>query len=93
MGDKNSIVNNELTNSKRSYDLNDVNSIEDIVTDIYKFKQEKMEYKVKSLRIDTEILNEFENIANDLSSKGINQQEFLNYILKSYINFFKNFEL
>lgn len=83
------ILKDFIESSKRSSAPNEVNSIEDIISDIYKFKQDKREYKVKSLRIDTEILSEFEAIANDLSGKGINQQEFLNYILKSYIDFFK----
>lgn len=86
------ILKDFIEGSKRSSHPNEVNSIEDIISDIYKFKQDKREYKVKSLRIDTEILSEFEDIVNDLSSKGINQQEFLNYILKSYIDFFKNIE-
>lgn len=84
------ILKDFIESNKRSSTPNEVNSIEDIISDIYKFKQDKREYKVKSLRIDTEILSEFEAIANDLSSKGINQQEFLNYVLKSYIDFFKN---
>lgn len=84
------ILKDFIESSKKSSAPNEVNSVEDIINDIYKFKQDKREYKVKSLRIDTNILSEFEAIANDLSSKGINQQEFLNYILKSYIDFFKN---
>ena len=83
------ILKNFIENSKRSSSTNEVNSLEDIINDIYKFKQEKRNYKVKSLRIDCDILNDFESIANDLSSKGINQQEFLNFILKSYIDFYK----
>ncbi|MGL5751820.1 MAG: hypothetical protein ACRCXT_14895, partial [Paraclostridium sp.] len=81
------ILKDFIEGSKRSTTPNEVNSIEDIISDIYKFKQDKREYKVKSLRIDTDILSEFEAIANDLSGKGINQQEFLNYVLKSYIDF------
>lgn len=84
------ILKDFIEGSKRFSAPNEVNSIEDIINDIYKFKQVKREYKVKSLRIDTEILSEFEAIANNLSGKGINQQEFLNYILKSYVDFFKN---
>ncbi|MFQ9314458.1 MAG: hypothetical protein ACLR2R_14435 [Clostridium perfringens] len=84
------ILKDFIESSKKSSTPKEVNSIEDIISDIYKFKQDKREYKVKSLRIDTDILSEFEAIANDLSSKGINQQEFLNYILKSYVDFFKN---
>lgn len=84
------ILKDFIEGSKSSSATNEVNSIEDIINDIYKFKQDKREYKVKSLRIDTDILSEFEAIANDLSGKGINQQEFLNYVLKSYIDFFKN---
>lgn len=84
------ILKDFIEGSRRSSAPNEINSIEDIISDIYKFKQDKREYKVKSLRIDTNILSEFEAIANDLSSKGINQQEFLNYILKSYIDFFKS---
>ncbi|MGL5718256.1 MAG: hypothetical protein ACRCX2_34955 [Paraclostridium sp.] len=84
------ILKDFIEGSKKSSTPNEVNSIEDIIHDIYKFKQDKREYKVKSLRISTDILSEFESIANDLSSKGINQQEFLNYVLKSYIDFFKS---
>ena len=83
------ILKNFIENSKRSSSPNEVNSLEDIINDIYKFKQEKRNYKVKSLRIDCDILNDFESIANDLSSNCINQQEFLNFILKSYIDFYK----
>lgn len=86
------VLKDFIEGNKKSSAPSEVTSIEDIINDIYKFKQDKREYKVKSLRIDTEILSEFETITNDLSSKGINQQEFLNYILKSYIDFFKSFE-
>ena len=79
-------------NKNKPYN-HEIASLEDIVNDIYKFKQERRNYKVKSLRIDETILSEFESIASELSSKGINQQEFLNYILKSYIDFYKNFKL
>lgn len=85
------ILKDFIEDRTRSHSPNEVNSLEDIINDIYKFKQEKRNYKVKSLRIDSDILNDFEDIANDLSSKGINQQEFLNYILKSYIDFYKSF--
>lgn len=85
------ILKDFIENSKKSSSPNEVNSLEDIISDIYKFKQDKRNYKVKSLRIDADILNDFETIANDLSSKGINQQEFLNYILKTYIDFYKSF--
>ena len=84
------ILKNIIEGNKTNNSQNEINSIDDIISDIYKFKQEKRDYKVKSLRIDSEILNEFEEIAKDLSSKGINQQEFLNYILSSYIKFYKS---
>lgn len=84
------ILKNFIEGSKISNSPSEVNSLEDVVNDIYKFKQDKRNYKVKSLRIDANILNDFESIANDLSSKSINQQEFLNYILKSYIEFYKS---
>ncbi len=46
----------ELTHSnKDNNNPNEINSIDDIINNIYKFKQEKREYKVKSLRIDIEI--------------------------------------
>ncbi|MGL5711534.1 MAG: hypothetical protein ACRCXT_13205 [Paraclostridium sp.] len=86
------ILKGFIEGSKGSSAPNEINSIDDIINDIYKFKQEKRNYKVKSLRIDSDILNEFEAIANDISDKGINQQEFLNYILKSYIDFYKSFK-
>lgn len=84
------ILKNVIENNKGNNNPNEINNIDDIVNNIYKFKQEKREYKVKSLRIDIEIQKEFEEIAKDLSPKGINQQEFLNYILDSYITFYKN---
>ncbi|MGL5754730.1 MAG: hypothetical protein ACRCYC_05340 [Paraclostridium sp.] len=84
------ILKNFIEGSKISDSPSEVNSLEDVINDIYKFKQDKRNYKVKSLRIDADILNDFESIANDLSSKSINQQEFLNYILKSYIEFYKS---
>ncbi|GAA0696812.1 DNA-binding protein [Paraclostridium ghonii] len=87
------ILKDFIEGNKSESSNNQVNSLEDIVNDIYKFKQEKRNYKVKSLRIDENILSDFETIASELYSKGINQQEFLNYILKSYIDFYKNFEL
>lgn len=87
------ILKEFIEGNKSESSNNQVNSLEDIVNDIYKFKQEKRNYKVKSLRIDENILSDFETIASELYSKGINQQEFLNYILKSYIDFYKNFEL
>lgn len=87
------ILKDFIEGNKNESSNNQVNSLEDIVNDIYKFKQEKRNYKVKSLRIDESILSDFETIASELYSKGINQQEFLNYILKSYIDFYKNFEL
>lgn len=79
-----------IEGNKSNKSDNEINCIDDIISDIYKFKQDKRDYKVKSLRIDSEILNDFEEIAKDLSPKGINQQEFLNYILKTYIDFYKN---
>lgn len=85
------ILKDFIESSKKTCATNEVNSIEDIINDIYKFKQDKRNYKVKSLRIDSDILSDFESIANNLSSKGINQQEFLNYVLKSYIDFYKSF--
>ena len=71
---------------------NDIESIDDIINDVYKFKQNKeRKYdKVKSLRLDQEILDGFESMVSVISKKGINQQEFLNYILSSYIDFFNN---
>lgn len=83
-------LKNLIEGNKPNKSDTEINSIDDIISDIYKFKQDKRDYKVKSLRIDSEILKDFEEIAKDLSPKGINQQEFLNYILKTYIDFYKN---
>lgn len=83
-------LKNLIEGNKSNKPENEINNLEDIISDIYKFKQDKRDYKVKSLRIDSDILNDFEEIAKDLSPKGINQQEFLNYILKTYIDFYKN---
>ena len=74
-------LKNLIEGNKPNKSDTEINSIDDIISDIYKFKQDKRDYKVKSLRIDSEILKDFEEIAKDLSPKGINQQEFLNYIL------------
>ena len=63
---------------------------EDIVKDIYKFKQEKRDYRAKTLKLDVEVQKGFERIAEDLKDSGVTQQELLNYILNQYIKFYEN---
>ena len=63
---------------------------EDIVKDIYKFKQVKRDYKAKTLKLDAEVQKGFEKIAEDLKDSGVTQQELLNYILNQYIDFYDN---
>ena len=63
---------------------------EDIVKDIYNFKQVKRDYRAKTLKLDVEVQKGFERIAEDLKDSGVTQQELLNYILNQYINFYKN---
>lgn len=61
---------------------------EDIVKDIYNFKQVKRDYRAKTLKLDVEVQKGFERIAEDLKDSGVTQQELLNYILNQYIKFY-----
>lgn len=61
---------------------------EDIVRDIYNFKQAKRDYRAKTLKLDVEVQKGFERIAEDLKYSGVTQQELLNYILNQYIKFY-----
>ncbi|MGL5330461.1 MAG: hypothetical protein ACRDD7_14415 [Peptostreptococcaceae bacterium] len=61
---------------------------EDIVKDIYNFKQAKRDYRAKTLKLDVEVQKGFERIADDLKDSGVTQQELLNYILNQYIKFY-----
>lgn len=63
---------------------------EDIVKDIYNFKQAKRDYRAKTLKLDVEVQKGFEKIAEDLKDSGVTQQELLNYILNQYIKFYEN---
>lgn len=63
---------------------------EDIVRDIYNFKQAKRDYRAKTLKLDVEVQKGFEKIAEDLKDSGVTQQELLNYILNQYIKFYEN---
>ena len=63
---------------------------EDIVRDIYNFKQAKRDYRAKTLKLDVEVQKGFERIAEDLKDSGVTQQELLNYILNQYIKFYEN---
>ncbi|WP_394867498.1 hypothetical protein [Paraclostridium bifermentans] len=61
---------------------------EDIVKEIYNFKQGKRDYRAKTLKLDAEVQKGFERIAEDLKESGVTQQELLNYILNQYIKFY-----
>jgi hypothetical protein len=63
---------------------------EDIVKDIYNFKQAKRDYRAKTLKLDIDVQKGFERIAEDLKESGVTQQELLNYILNQYIDFYDN---
>ena len=63
---------------------------EDIVRDIYNFKQVKRDYRAKTLKLDVEVQKGFEKIAENLKDSGVTQQELLNYILNQYIKFYEN---
>ena len=63
---------------------------EDIVRDIYNFKQAKRDYRAKTVKLDVEVQKGFEKIAEDLKDSGVTQQELLNYILNQYIKFYEN---
>lgn len=62
---------------------------EDIIKDIYNFKQSKRDYRAKTLKLDVEVQKGFERIADDLKDSGVTQQELLNYILNQYIKFYE----
>lgn len=59
-----------------------------LVDDIYTFKKQPRDYKVKSLRIDISVLADFEVIALALSDRGIKQQELLSFIIHNFIESF-----
>ena len=61
---------------------------EDIVKEIYNFKQGKRDYRAKTLKLDVEVQKGIERIAEDLKESGVTQQELLNYILNQYIKFY-----
>ncbi|CEN26145.1 hypothetical protein [Paraclostridium sordellii] len=63
---------------------------EDIVRDIYNFKQAKRDYRAKTLKLDVAVQKGFERIAEDLKDSGVTQQELLNYILNQYIKFYND---
>lgn len=63
---------------------------EDIVKEIYNFKQGKRDYRAKTLKLDVEVQKGFERIAEDLKESGVTQQELLNHILNQYIKFYDN---
>ncbi|MGL5440477.1 MAG: hypothetical protein ACRDA4_08900, partial [Filifactoraceae bacterium] len=44
---------------------------EDIVKDIYNFKQAKRDYRAKTLKLDVEVQKGFERIAEDLKDSGV----------------------
>ncbi len=67
---------------------NNIEKKEDIVKDIYNFKQAKRDYRAKTLKLDAEVQKGFERIAEDLKDSGVTQQELLNYILSQYIKFY-----
>ena len=75
------VINNITTNIEKK---------EDIVRDIYNFKQAKRDYRAKTLKLDVEVQKGFEKIAEDLKDSGVTQQELLNYILNQYIKFYEN---
>lgn len=78
-----------LDSPNEHYKDNNIEKKEDIVKDIYKFKQAKKDYRVKTLKLDIDIQKGFEIIAEELKDKGITQQELLNYILSQYIKFYE----
>jgi len=82
-----------LEDSSKSYkDITESNmdTKEDIVKEIYNFKQGKRDYRAKTLKLDVEVQKGFERIAEDLKESGVTQQELLNYILNQYIDFYDN---
>lgn len=78
-----------LDSQNEYYKDNNIEKKEDIVKDIYKFKQAKKDYRVKTLKLDIDIQKGFERIAEEVKDKGISQQELLNYILSQYIKFYE----
>ena len=83
------IIDSQNKDYKNIKDSN-VNNKEDLINDIYSFKQVKRDYRVKTLKLDIEVQNGFERIAQDLKDSSITQQELLNYILNQYIKFYEN---
>ena len=78
--------NNSYKNTKNG----NINKKDDLIKDIYNFKQVKRDYRVKTLKLDVEVQNGFEKMAQDLKDSSITQQELLNYIVNQYIKFYES---
>ena len=78
--------NNSYKNTKNG----NINKKDDLIKDIYNFKQVKRDYRVKTLKLDIEVQNGFEKMAQDLKDSSITQQELLNYIINKYIKFYES---
>ena len=78
--------NNSYKNTKNG----NINKKDDLIKDIYNFKQVKRDYRVKTLKLDIEVQNGFERMAQDLKDSSITQQELLNYIINKYIKFYES---
>ena len=78
--------NNIYKNTKNG----NISKKDDLIKDIYNFKQVKRDYRVKTLKLDVEVQNGFEKMAQDLKDSSITQQELLNYIVNQYIKFYES---
>lgn len=67
-------------------------NLSNLVDDIYTFKKQPRDYKVKSLRIDNSVLKEFDSIALALYDRGIKQQELLSFIIHNFVQSFNSSE-
>lgn len=88
--DRIKLLLDESNNHYKDITESNIEKKEDIVRDIYNFKQSKRDYRAKTLKLDIKIQKEFERIAEDLKDSGVTQQELLNYILNQYINFYND---
>ena len=86
--DRIKLLLDESNNHYKDITESNIEKKEDIVRDIYNFKQSKRDYRAKTLKLDIKIQKEFERIAEDLKDSGVTQQELLNYILNQYIKFY-----
>lgn len=87
------LLENIINNQNREKDTsNTIETFEDVINDLYKFKQTEREYISKTFKIDVNIAEKLDKVSNRLKSKDIKQRDLLNFILDKYMLFIEDIE-